>query len=43
MLAAMNDLQMPRRAFLAIALSGLLTRPAAAAAKPTVTVYKEPT
>jgi len=32
-----------RRGFLAIRLIGLLGRPAAAAGKPTVTVYKEPT
>ena len=43
MLMAMSESRMPRRAFLAIGLIGLLTRPAAAAAKPTVTVYKEPT
>jgi hypothetical protein len=32
-----------RRGFLAVGLMGLLGTPAAAAAKPTVTVYKEPT
>ena len=43
MLAAMNTTQMPRRAFLAWGLIGLLGTPAAAAGKPAVTVYKEPT
>jgi len=43
MLAAMNTTRMPRRAFLAWGLIGLLGTPAAAAGKPAVTVYKEPT
>jgi hypothetical protein len=43
MLAAMNAIRMPRRAFLAWGLIGLLGTPAAAAGKPAVTVYKEPT
>jgi hypothetical protein len=32
-----------RRGFLAVGLIGLIGTPAAAAGKPTVTVYKEPT
>ncbi len=43
MLAAMSAIQIPRRAFLAGGLICLLGTPAAAAGKPVVTVYKEPT
>jgi len=39
----MNAELISRRKFLAIGLIGLLGTPAAAAGKPTVTVYKAPT
>jgi len=43
MLASMSADRISRRRFLAVGLIGLLGTPAAAAGKPTVTVYKEPT
>jgi hypothetical protein len=43
MLDPMNAGHMSRRGFLAIGMVGLLGTPAAAAGKPAVTVYKEPT
>jgi hypothetical protein len=43
MLASMSADRISRRGFLAVWLIGLLGTPAAAASKPTVTVYKEPT
>jgi hypothetical protein len=43
MLASMSGDGISRRGFIAIGLVGLLGTPAAAAGKPTVTVYKEPT
>jgi hypothetical protein len=43
MLASMSADQISRRGFIAVGLVGLLGSPAAAAGKPTVTVYKEPT
>jgi hypothetical protein len=43
MLASMSAGLISRRGFLAAGLLGLLGTPAAAAAKPAVTVYKEPT
>jgi len=39
----MSAERISRRGFLAVGLVGLLGTPAAAADKPTVTVYKEPT
>jgi len=42
MLASMSG-RISRRSFLAVGLVGLIGLPAAAAGKPTVTVYKEPT
>jgi hypothetical protein len=43
MLASMSAGSISRRGFLAVGLVGLLGSRAAAAGKPTVTVYKEPT
>jgi hypothetical protein len=43
MLASMSASRISRRGFLAVGLIGLIGMPAAAAGKPTVTVYKEPT
>jgi hypothetical protein len=43
MLEAMSARRMSRRGFLAVGLISLIGVPAGAAAKPTVTVYKEPT
>jgi len=43
MLASMSAGLISRRGFLAVGLIGLLGTPAAAAGKPAVTVYKEPT
>jgi len=43
MLAFMSARRISRRGFLTVGLIGLLGRRAAAAGKPTVTVYKEPT
>ena len=43
MLTSMSAGRISRRGFLAVGLIGLLGTPAAAAAKPAVTVYKEPT
>jgi len=43
MLSSMSAGRISRRGFLAVGLIGLLGTPAAAAGKPTVTVYKEPT
>lgn len=43
MLASMSAERISRRGFLAVGLIGLLGTPAAAAGKPAVTVYKEPT
>lgn len=43
MLASMSAGPISRRGFLAVGLIGLLGTPAAAAGKPAVTVYKEPT
>jgi len=43
MLASMSAGLISRRGFLATGLIGLLGTPAAAAGKPAVTVYKEPT
>jgi hypothetical protein len=39
----MSTGRISRRGFIAVGLIGLLGTPAAAAGKPTVTVYKEPT
>lgn len=43
MLGPMSAGRMSRRGFLAVGLIGLFGTPAAAAGKPSVTVYKEPT
>jgi hypothetical protein len=43
MLGSMSANRISRRGFLAVGLFGLLGTPVAAAAKPAVTVYKEPT
>jgi hypothetical protein len=43
MLAFMSPRRISRRGFLMIGVIGLVGAPAAAAGKPTVTVYKEPT
>jgi hypothetical protein len=43
MLVSMSAERISRRGFLAVGLIGLLGTPAAAAGKPAVTVYKEPT
>jgi hypothetical protein len=43
MLAFMSAGRISRRGFLAVGLVGLLGTPSAAAGKPTVTVYKQPT
>ena len=42
-LPSMSAERISRRGFLAVGLIGLLGTPAAAAARPAVTVYKEPT
>lgn len=43
MLPSMSADLISRRGFIAVGLVGLLGTPAAAAGKPTVTVYKQPT